>query len=272
MRPHPCPGPTTNVAALAVLLALAATGVGCAPSDQEAGYHAKRALLVRQNQGIRELVQEAEKGTLLPEDRFLIGVDESIVADLLRAELPLERPIGKRFVVRLESAQVHFRDKYGEIVLEGNAFRPETADRRTAVRVHGGLGAVVIDPATDLLTIAIAIDDLEILQAGILENVLGRGGKKLLAQTAKEKLGDALPKIRVPVGLAHDVRVPSIREGALQLDSLRIPLDLSVERVIAARQKLWITLDAKVGEIAGAEEGLGVSVGKKKKSATGGKP
>jgi hypothetical protein len=143
--------------------------------------------------------------------------------------------------------------------------RPQTPDRRTAVRVYGGLGAVQIDSTSNLLTIQIALDDIEILQAGILENLLGSGGKKFLATKAKGYLQDALPPIQVPVGLAREIRLPPIKSGAVTLDSLEIPLDISVERVIAAKQKLWVTLNAQVGTIAGGEQGLGVAIKKKKK-------
>ena len=66
----------------------------------------------------------------MPTDRFLIGVDESIVGDLLRSQLPLERPLGKRFVVQLDSATVSLRDKFGVITIEGNVHRRETPDAR----------------------------------------------------------------------------------------------------------------------------------------------
>jgi hypothetical protein len=247
------------------LALVAAMLVGCAPSDQETDYRARKALLQRQNRGIRELIAEAETSSIVPANRFLLGVDESIVQSVLRSELPVERPLGKRFHIRLESASVQFRDKFGVIILDGVVFRPQTPERITQVRVHGGLGAVSIDSTTDQLTIKIAIDEIEILKAGILENVLGNRGKKLLATKGRELLQDKLPVLHVPVALAQKIRVPAVTSGALQLDSLVVPLNLSVQRVLAARQKLWVTLHADVGTITGGQEGLGVRVGKKKK-------
>jgi len=247
---------------LALLVAMLA---GCAPSDQETDYLAHKALLERQNRGIRELIAEAETSSIVPVDRFLVGVDESIVQSLLSSELPIEKPLGKRFHIRLVKASVQFRDKFGVIILDGVVFRPQTPDRTTQVRVHGGLGAVSIDPTTNQLTIKIAIDEIEILKAGILENVLGSEGKKLLARKGRELLQDKLPDLHVPVALAQKIRVPAVSAGAVQLDSLVIPLNLSVERVLAARQKLWVTLHADVGTITGGQAGLGVKVGKKKK-------
>ena len=75
-------------AAFASLFALATFVIGCAPSDRETQFHAQKALLERQNQGIRELIADAEKGALLPEDRFLIGLDERRWARSLYLDLP----------------------------------------------------------------------------------------------------------------------------------------------------------------------------------------
>ncbi len=221
-------------------------------------------MLTRQNQGIREMIEDAEKGTLLPPDEFLVGIDERVVGDLLAAGLPVERPLGKHFIVRLESATVRFRDKYGQVVVDGVMFRPATPERRTAVRVHGGLSEVQLDPKSGRLQMKIAIDDLELREAGILEQVLGSGGRKFVAEKGKDLLKDALPVLQIPVALAQTVRVPAITEGAVQMDSLTVPLDMAVTKVIAAGGKFWVFFAANVGEIQGAEGGLGVQVGKKK--------
>ena len=252
---------------LAALL-VASLVTGCALSVEESSFLAKRDFLKRQNQGIRELIEEQEKGSLVPTGRFLIGIDEVVVGDLLRSQLPLTRPLGKRFVVRLERATVLLRDKFGVITLDGEIHRPSTPHRKTAVRVLGGLGAVEVDSVSDLLHIDIAIDHIELVEAGILEGVLGEGGKKFLAERGRELLQDELPRLTVPVRLGQSIQVPPITEGALQLDSLEVPLHLSVERVLAAGEKLWVTMNAEVGTVTGAERGLSVDV--KKKARPGG--
>lgn len=237
--------------------------VGCAPSVEEADFLAQRAVLQRQNEGIRELIAEAERGPLVPADRFLVGIDERVVAELLRSQLPFEHALGRRFIVHLDRATVLLRDKFGLITIEGNIHRPTTPQRRTAVRVLGGLGAVRIDPKTDLLSIDIAIDQVELLEAGLLEKVLGPGGKQFVSRKGRDMLQGALPTLKVPVALAQNIRVPAIHEGPIQLDSLVVPLDLSVERVLAAGGKLWLTLQAEVGKVTGAKQGLGIAVKKK---------
>lgn len=240
---------------------------GCAPSQEESDFIAERAQLVRQNQGIRELIAEAERGPLVPADRFLVGVDERVVAGLLRSQLPFERPLGKRFVMRLETATVLLRDKFGLIAIEGEVHRPSTPQHSTAVRILGGLGEVRLDPETDLLSMSIAIDHVELLRAGRLDDVLGRGGKKFVSERSRDLLKDKLPVLHVPVALAQNIRIPAIEEGPISLDSLGIPLDLSVERVLAAGGKLWLTLNAEVGRVQGAGGGVGIAVKLKPKKA-----
>jgi len=239
---------------------------GCAPSDEESQFLARKALLQRQNQGIRELIEEEKRGSLVPTNRFLVGIDEKIVVDLFRSQLPMQRPLGKRFIVRLESATVSLRDKYGVVTIQGIVFRPKTPDRKTAVRVIGGLGAVKIDPKSGVIKVNIAIDNLELVQAGLLENVLGRGGKRWLAKKSLPMIQEALPAIEIPAVLGRSIRVPAVQAEGVQLDSLQIPLNLSVGRVIAAAGKLWVTLDAEVGKVTGAEEGIGVAIKKKPKA------
>jgi hypothetical protein len=250
------------VPALALLVLFA----GCAPSQEESDYEAQKALLERQNQGIRELIAEEEKGSLVTPDRFLVGIDERLVGDIFRYQLPIERPIGKRFVIHLDKASVRLIDKFGVIILDGDVHRPETPDRKIAVRVHGGLGRIAIDPRTNMLDLRVAVDRIELLQAGILDRALGAGGRKLIADQGLPLLQNALPTFHIPVALAQNIKVPALQSDAISLDSLVVPLDLSVERVIAGGGKLWVTLQAEVGKVTGAEKGLGVSVKKKKKT------
>ncbi|HET9253163.1 MAG TPA: hypothetical protein VFP58_13705 [Candidatus Eisenbacteria bacterium] len=254
---------------LIATLLVAGLLAGCSLSEEEASFLAKRDFLKRQNQGIRELIEEEEKGSIVPTGRFLVGIHETVVGDLLRSQLPLTRPLGKRFVLRLERATVLLRDKFGVITLDGEIHRPQTPHRKTAIRVFGGLGAVAVDSVSDLLHIDIAVDHIELVEAGLLEGILGAGSKKFLAERGRELLQDELPRLTVPVRLGRSIRVPPIREGALQLDSLVVPLHLSVERVIAAREKLWVTLHAEVGTVTGAERGLAVAVKKKPRPGDG---
>ncbi len=243
---------------------------GCSASNEETEYLIRKAVLERQNQGLRELIVEAEQGTLIPRERFLVGIDEKVIGDALRFQLPLERPLGKKFVVHLDSATVLLRDKFGYITLDGEIHRPQTPERKTTLRIHGGLGAIAVDSTTHRLSVTIAVDRIEVRSAGMFDRVLGAGGKNFIADKGRDLLQDALPTLQIPVALAQNIRVPAIQEGSVALDSLVVPLELSVERVLAAGGKLWVTLHAEVGQVRGAEKGIGISVKKKQRKPPAG--
>lgn len=210
---------------------------------------------------------EAEKGSLIPEDRFFVGVDEHLVADLFRSQLPLEQPLEDRFVVRLESAEMQFRDKYGAVRIVGRIHPRRFPKRAISLRIDGGLGVAEIDPVTGILKVQIAIDHIDVAEAGGLEGTLGGGVIRYLGSKGRETLQAAIPAIEVPVSLSRAIPVPAVEEKGVRLGALEVPLEVSVERVIAAGGKLWVSFDARVGAVTGGEGGLGVEIEKKPKSA-----
>ena len=92
----------------------------------------------------------------------MIGVDEKVVRELLRSQLPFDLPLGNSFVVRVSDATVQLRDKRGRVQLRGEIHRPATPDRHTGVAVTGSVGSVRIDPGTELLTMNITLEHLEL--------------------------------------------------------------------------------------------------------------
>ena len=244
----------------AVLALAVAVLAGCAPSGQESEFLARKAVLQRQNQGIRELLAEAQRGSLVPADRFLIGVDEKLVGELLRSQLPFDLPLGNSFVVRVSDATVQMRDRFGCFQLRGEIHRPATPQYRTGVTVTGSVGVVRIDSGTGLLTMKITLDHLELSESGPLEQVLGPGGRKFLGEPARGILQQAMPPLQIPVAFTQDLRLPGFHDGPVQLDSRVVPLGLSVERVLAVEGKLWVTLHAGFGQVNAGGSGLGINV------------
>jgi hypothetical protein len=251
------------IASLGVALAAAA----CGPSEEQAAYEARKVALERRIRGLQELVAEAERGSLIPADRFFVGVDEKLVGDLFRSQLPLEEPLEDRFVVRLESAEMQFRDKYGAVRIAGRVHPKAFPARSVALRIEGGLGAAEIDPDTGILRVRIAIDHVDVAEAAGLEGILGGGAIRYLGARGREILEQAIPAIEVPVSLSRAVPVPAVEEKGVRLGALEVPLDVSVERVLAAGGKLWVSFDARVGEVKGGAGGLGVEIDKKPKPA-----
>ncbi|MEB2344083.1 MAG: hypothetical protein OZ948_05035 [Deltaproteobacteria bacterium] len=234
--------------------------LACGPSEEEVRYQARRAELERRARGLRELVADAEQGSLIPTDRFFVGVGETLVQDLFRSQLPLEQPLEDRFVVRLESAAIELDDKYGAVRIEGRIHPVRFPARQVALRIEGGLGEAAIDPATGILRVRVAIDHIDIAEAGGLERVLGRGVISYLGGKGRELLEEAIPPIEVPVTLERAVPVPAVEEGGVRFAALEVPLEISVERVLAVGGKLWVVFAAGVGPVKGGEQGLGVEL------------
>jgi hypothetical protein len=251
-------------------LVLAASAVACGPSEEQAAYEARKIALERRIRGLEELVAEAGKVSLIPTDRFFVGVDEKLAGDLFRSQLPLEQPLEDRFVVRLEAAEMRFHDKYGAVRIEGRVFPKSLPSRSVALRIDGGLGAAEIDPVSGILRVAIAIDHIDVAEAAGLEGMLGGGVIRYLGAKGREILQDAIPAIEVPVALSQSVPVPAVEEKGVRLGALEVPLEVSVERVLAAGGKLWVSFDAKVGPVKGGENGLGVEIDKKPKPSAPG--
>jgi hypothetical protein len=254
----------------AALTILAVWVSACGPSEEEVQFRARKVALERRLLGLRELVAEAEKGSLIPSDSFFVGVDEKLAGDLFRTQLPLEQPLEDRFVVRLEGADIGFHDKYGAVHIEGSIHPKRFPERNVALRIDGGLGAAEIDPATGILRVRIAIDHIDIAEAGGLERVLGRGVIDYLGGKGREILEETIPPIEVPVTLERAVPVPAVEQGGVRFAALEVPLEVSVERVLAAGGKLWVAFAAEVGHVKGGEDGLGVEIRKKPKSASPG--
>ena len=249
----------------AALLAAATAAPACGPSEEQVQYEARKAELERRVQGLQELVASAEQGSLIPTDRFFVGVGEDLVEDLFRSQLPLEQPLEDRFVVRLESAEMDFDDKYGAVRIAGRIHPVKFPSRQVALRIEGGLGEASIDPATGILRVRIAIDHIDIAEAGGLEQLLGRGVIRYLGGKGRDLLEEAIPPIEVPVTLERAVPVPAVEQGGVRFAALEVPLEVSVEQVLAIGGKLWVSFDADVGPVKGGEGGLGVEIRKKPK-------
>lgn len=253
--------------ACSILCSILVLLAACSPSEEEVQYEARRAELERRTRGLRELVADAEQGSLIPTDRFFVGVGDQLVQDLFRSQLPLEQPLEDRFVVRLESADIDFEDKYGSVRIQGRIHPVRFPSRQVALTIDGGLGEAAIDPATGILRVRVAIDHIDIAEAGGLERLLGRGAIQFLGGQGRALLEEAIPPIEVPVKLEQAVPVPAVEEGGVRFAALEVPLEISVDRVLAVGGKLWVVFDADVGPVKGGEQGLGVEIHRRPKPA-----
>jgi hypothetical protein len=244
---------------ISIALTLASL-LGCFPSDEETRFTAQRALLQRQVQGLGQLAVEVERGALLPPGHFVVGVSEELAADVLRTQLPMERELGDRFVVRLESAEMRFRDRFGEVRIVGTIHWKRAPRHRWALRITGGLGSAKLKPDTGKIQLSIAIDDVQVLGTKGLERVFSSSAARYLGGKGRQALTSALPPLEIPVQFETALSLPAIEKEEVGLGHVKVPIEASVDGLVAANQKLWVIFKAEIGPVEGADGGLRIDV------------
>src|SRR5207247_2487150 len=102
-----------------LLAPLLAAMAGCGAYREPQRFLARKAVLERQVEDLRRLVRAAEEGGLFPRDKLVVGVSEPLANELARLALPREQVVGGRYRVRLERAEVRFRDEHGAVRFHG---------------------------------------------------------------------------------------------------------------------------------------------------------
>jgi hypothetical protein len=227
-----------------VALGLGACGGG---GQEEAELHARLSVLEREVEGLRAVTQRLEGGkAALPEEDVIVALEESLVRDLLEAQLPFEAEVDD-YRVWLEHAEVRFQGSPGITLLGGIALRDRP--RVTGeVRVIGALENIRVDPASGILQAGIAIDHLDLVQVAGVEGLLSDGMRNALAQTIRHQLDGRLPGVTIPVKLEQDIVLPSVTDGPVRIQGARMPLEVGVSQVLAGQGRLWVAVHVEPGE------------------------
>jgi len=242
----PAPG-----AALAVFLLAAAVVTGACRTDPgPQRVIAQETALGRQIEGLRELIATAERGSLIPSDRVVIAVDEQLVRALAQLALPREEVIGDRFRVRLEKADVRFRDKWGSVRLDGRVRPAEGSggDVFAELSVFGLMDAVVVDPATGVLSGKVTPLGFEIRRVGLYgDTATGRRMLEAFGRTRLQELSSLTFPVSFPVRLEQEISLGGLADGPVRIHAAKVPLEFSVRDVSAHGQRLWVTVDVRGG-------------------------
>lgn len=208
----------------------------------------EEALLRRQNQGLRELIADAEKGTLFSPEHLVVGVDEALARALLRAGLPQERTVG-RFRVRVEEADVRFRSTQSVVTLGGRVATAEDPETFVDLTLLGGLDRLEVDSATATLTARVVIDRFEVqrAEAGGSESAVAKSVIAGLAERGLSSLADLVPRLEIPVRLDHELNLTGFGDGPVSVRPARLPIQVAVARVLPLGGRLWVMLQVSAG-------------------------
>ena len=215
---------------------------GCGGEFEGGGdLRAQRIVLQREVDGLRALVQRLERGEpMLPADDVMIAVDDTLVRDLIVAQLPFDLDVN-RFHLHLTGADVQFRGS-PVVQLKGTIYAREQPTLVAEATVLGALEDIQVDPASSTLRAKVSADHLTISQTTGLTQYLSGATVDELARAARLQIKDQLPTVEIPVKVHQQIEVPAVTDGPVRLAGARMPLDVAVSQVTAVRGRLWIAV------------------------------
>jgi hypothetical protein len=220
-------------------MALPLTAVASCPTVREVDPSAEELTLGRQLEGLRALVAEAERGSLFDFDQMLVVVDQRLVQELIASVVPLGGDVGEGFHVRIDTAHAAFGDGLALVSLAGEVW---LADRSAsaAVAVHGGLDVVEVDPESGMLRTAVEVFAVDIPRADVLG--IDQPARRLLKLMAEGGLESLLGPIEVPVRVAHQLTLPTVRSQRVRIAALELPVVAEVSSVRVLAGKLCVAI------------------------------
>jgi hypothetical protein len=229
-----------------VVVSLAAAG-GCGRGYEGAGeLRAKRVVLQREVEGLRESVGRLERGEpVFPMEDVAVAIDEALLRDLIQAQLPFETDVDTLHLL-LSQAEVGFQGA-PTVRLRGRITRSGLIDIEAAVEVIGALAEIAVDDA-GTLTAKLVVDHIQIEKAAGIEKLITGATMDEIARRLRLAIADRLPTIRIPVKLEQAIELPMVDEGPVRVAGARLPIDVAVDRVFAGRGRLWVAIRFKPGK------------------------
>jgi hypothetical protein len=226
----------------ALVPALALVLPACDSKFQGGGdLRARKVLLKREVDGLREAVARLEKGQpVLPLDDIAIAIEDTLLRDLIAAQLPFEMD-ADRFHLSLTEAEAQFRGS-PVVRLRGALNSKRRPDLVAAVSVIGALEDIQVEPSSSTLRARIAVDHLGIEKAAGIEQLLAGSTMDEVARLVRLQLKDRLPPIQIPVKLQKSIDLPAVTTGPVRIDGARMPLEVAVSQVVAGQGRLWISV------------------------------
>jgi hypothetical protein len=236
-----------------VAAALAAAG-GCGRGYEGGGeLRARKVVLEREVEGLRESVGRLKRGEpVFPMEDIAVAIDESLLRDLIRAQLPFETDADKFHLV-LREAEVRFQGA-PTVRLRGAMKRSGLVDLEAAVEVIGALADIAVDGAKGTLTAKIAVDHIDIEKAAGIENLIAGSTMDEIARALRLAIADKLPAIAIPVKLEQAIELPVVDEGPVRVAGARLPIDVAVDRVFAGQGRLWVAIHFQPGELVKTQD------------------
>lgn len=209
---------------------------------------ARKVVLKREVEGLRDNVARLEKGQpILPLDDVAIAIDDTLLRDLITAQLPFEMDVD-RFHLSLTEVEAQFRGS-PIVRLRGVLSSKERPDLVAAVNVIGALEGIEVEASSSTLRAKIAVDHIGIEKAAGLEQVLSGATMDEMARLVRLQLADRLPPVQIPVKVQQSIDFPAVTSGPVRIDGATMPLQASVSQVLAGQGRLWVAVHFQPGDL-----------------------
>lgn len=209
---------------------------------------AQKVVLKREVDGLREAVVRLEKGQpILPLDDVAVAIDDTLLRDLITAQLPFEMD-ADRFHLSLTEVEAQFRGS-PIVRLRGVLSSIQRPDLVAAVNVIGALVDIEVEASSSTLRARIAVDHIGIEKAAGLEQVLSGSTLDEVARLVRMQLADRLPPIQIPVKVQQSIDLPAVTSGPVRIDGATMPLQASVSQVLAGQGRLWVAVHFQPGDL-----------------------
>jgi len=236
--------------ALLLLLGSVAAITGCDRAhDGGSDLRAQRVLLEREVEGLRTVVLRLERGEpVLPPDDIIVAIEEGLARDLIVAQLPFDADVD-RFHVQLTGADLQFRGS-PTLQLRGRLQVRDRPDLAASVTLFGALVNVRVDRASSTLLATVAADHLVISEVTGAAQFLSGATLEDVARLVRLELSPRLPTLRIPVKVQEAIEFPAVTDGPVRIDGARMPLEVAVSQVLAARGRLLASVKVTPGAFA----------------------
>jgi hypothetical protein len=209
---------------------------------------AQKIVLKREVDGLREAVARLEEGQpILPLDDVVIAIDDTLLRDLITAQLPFEMDVD-RFHLNLTEAEARFRGS-PMVRLRGALNSKKRPDLAAAVSVIGALEDIEVEASSSTLRARIAVDHIGIERAAGIEQLLSGSAMDEVARLVRLQLKDRLPPIQIPVKVQQSIDLPAVTKGPVRIDGASMPLQVAVSQVLAGQGLLWIAVHFQPGDL-----------------------
>jgi len=233
----------------ALVPVLALSAIACDSKFKGGGdLRAQKVVLKREVDGLREAAARLEKGQpILPLDDVAIAIDDTLLRDLIAAQLPFEMDVD-RFHLSLTEVEAHFRGS-PVVRLRGALNLRKRPDLAATVNVVGALEDIQVEPSSSILRARIAVDHIGIEKAAGIEQLLSGATMDEVARMVRLQLKDRLPQIQIPVKVQQGIDLPAVTRGPVRIDGARMPLQVAVSQVLAGQGLLWIAVHFQPGDL-----------------------